>query len=86
MFEYDQKLLKNLEFTMLYPPEGDSSVLEVSNENIGPFLHIMLASDETLIFAFFSTKPINLSEAQFTFICAKAKQRLSLTDISMFEP
>ncbi len=85
MFEYDENILADLSFIMLYPPEGESSVLEVSAEVVGPFLHVMLASDETLVFAFISTKPVILSEKQFSIICEKAKEKLSLTDYSRFE-
>lgn len=85
MYEYDESILGDLEFLMLYPAEGDSSILEVSEKGIGSFLHVMLASDETLVFAFLSREPINLSEKQFALIQEKAKKNLSLTDSSLFE-
>ena len=85
MFEYDEKLLCDLKFEMLYPPEGNSSILEVSEESIGPFLHVMLASDSQLVFSFSSKSEVNLTEKQFGQICERAKERLSLIDMSLFE-
>lgn len=85
MFEYDENLLGELEFQMLYPAEGNSSILEVSEETIGSFLHVMLAADGQLVFSFFSDSPVNLAERQFVQICKRAKESLSLTDISLFD-
>lgn len=84
-FEYHNEVVDILDFTMLYPPEGDSSVLEVLGSNNEAFLHVTLAPDETLIFAFLSGKPTCLSEQQLQIITEKAKENLTLTDSSMFE-
>jgi hypothetical protein len=85
MFEYDENLLGDLKFGMLYPPEGDSSILEVSEESIGPFLHVMLARDGQLVFSFFSKSEVNLTEKQFSQIRERAQKNVSLTDMSLFD-
>lgn len=84
-FEYHNKIVDILDFTMLYPPEGDSSVLEVSDGNNEAFLHVTLAPDGSLIFAFFLEQLVCLSERQFGTISEKAMKNLSLTDSTMFE-
>lgn len=85
VFEYDEKLTENLEFTMLYPPEGESSIFEVSVEGNDPFLHVMLDTDRSLVFAFFPEKMVCLSEELMLSICNKAKAKLTLTDMSIFD-
>lgn len=84
-FEYHKVIVENLDFTMLYPPEGDSSILEVTADIHGAFLHVSLAPDKTLVFAFFPEKKICLSENQLLMITEKARKNLSLTDSSLFE-
>ncbi len=84
MFEYDKNLLGELKFEMLYPAEGDSSVLEVSEDSVGDFLHVILSGDGQLIFSFFSKSAVNLTDEQFCQIRERAKENLSLTDMSLF--
>ena len=65
---------------MLYPPEGNSSVLEVEDSALGPFLYVSLRRDGELNFEFYFDRAISLSEAQFREIEAKARGKLSWTD------
>ncbi|MDP5309205.1 hypothetical protein, partial [Paracoccus spongiarum] len=85
MLEYDKNLLKNLRFNILYPPEGDSSVLEVSADDVGDFLHVILGADGTLIFSFLSNREVNINTDQISTITDVARQNLSLTDTSWLD-
>lgn len=85
MFEYDKRLLKTLNFNTLYPPEGDSSVLEVSSDGSGDFLHVTLSENGALIFSFFSGHEINLTLDQINAISDVARERLTVTDTSWLE-
>lgn len=84
MFQYGKNLLGELKFEMLYPAEGDSSVLEVSEDSVGDFLHVILSGDGRLVFSFCSKSEVNLTDEQFQKIRERAKERLSLTDMSLF--
>jgi len=79
---------------MLYPAEGDSSVLEVSAEGFFDFLHVSLDDDGELVFSFLQNRSwrslflakqyVTLSQVQMDEISAIAKDRLALTDLADF--
>jgi hypothetical protein len=85
MFEYDQRLIKDIKFTLLYPPEGDSSILEVSSDTAGDFLHVMMTKNGDLILSFMGKSETNLTKSQIDMICDEALRRLQITDSSLFE-
>lgn len=69
----------NLNFTMLYPVEGDSSILEVSRADVGEFLHVEMSQDGLLKFTFFPSGELELSEIEVEAITAKARQKVSVS-------
>jgi hypothetical protein len=77
--------LSELRYLMLYPAEGNSSILEVSLDNVGDILHVKLNDDGEQIWTFFSTDRTSLSEGQIDEISLKADANLSLTDYSIFD-
>ncbi len=78
-FDHLKKNIGKIEYLMLYPAEGDSSVLEVSAEGFGDFLHVSLDDDGELVFAFFAKQNVTLSQVQMDEISAIARDRLALT-------
>jgi len=77
-----EHIVGELQFQMLYPPEGSSSILEVADNGIGPFLYVSLKKDGGLIYEFFTKPSIAITDKQFREINAKARKRLSWTDLS----
>ncbi|MBT8155159.1 hypothetical protein KMP13_15025 [Epibacterium ulvae] len=67
---------------MLYPPEENSSVLEVADSGLGPFLHVSLRKDGDLSYEFFAEPTISFSESKFKEVEAMARKKLSWTDLS----
>lgn len=78
-------MVGSIKFQMLYPPEGDSSILEVSSEEFGEFLHVTLSNDGKLLFTFFAKHEITITQDEIAFISSTAIDRLSITDLSIFE-
>ncbi|GLT10326.1 hypothetical protein ACFQFQ_09785 [Sulfitobacter porphyrae] len=74
----------DLEFQMLYPPEGSTSILEVSDRGLGPFLHVSLRKDGDLTYEFFAETALSISEKQMKDIEEMARRKLSWTDLSAF--
>src|SRR5690606_26468656 len=48
----NRQMVETLQFVMLYPPEGNSSVLEVGNDDLGEFLRVSLLKNGDLNFEF----------------------------------
>lgn len=74
----------DLEFQMLYPPEGSTSILEVSDRGLGPFLHVSLRKGGDLTYEFFAETALSISEKQMKDIEEMARRKLSWTDLSAF--
>lgn len=72
----------NLQFQMLYPPEGSTSILEVTDRGLGPFLHVSLRKDGDLTYEFFAKTALSISEKQIQEIESMAQKNLSWTDLS----
>ncbi|MFB9223859.1 hypothetical protein ACFFUC_12950 [Paracoccus cavernae] len=85
MFEYDKRVINNFRYTVLYPAEGQSSILEVSAEGVGEFLHVMLTSDGGLVFSFFPNVELNITLSQLTEVSTIARDRLSIEDLSWLD-
>ena len=79
LFGHENKI-QSLEYTMLYPAEGDSPILEVSGNNINEFLHVSLNVRGSLEFTFFLKKTFTLSQSQISEISKIAKMRLHFSD------
>lgn len=79
LFDSENKI-QTLEYTMLYPAEGESSILEVSGKSINEFLHVKLTAHGDLEFTFFLNRPFTLSFAQISEISETAKLRLHLSE------
>ena len=75
--------MKDDEFTfqMLYPPDGISAIVEVSNSRGEDFLHVTMDYNKKLIFHFFPEEPFDITEEQFNKILVFSKKNLSGTII-----
>jgi hypothetical protein len=74
-------MIKKLTYTMLFPVEGDSSILEVSGEGVGEFMHVALSLDRRLEFTFYDKQEMVLSQDQFEEICRIARKNLTLAEL-----
>lgn len=74
-----ENTIGELRYVLLYPPEGESSILEVSTEGIGEFLHVSLNSNGVLNFTFFLKELFTLTSKQLNEISKVARDRLELT-------
>ena len=75
-------MVGELKFQMLYPSEGSSSILEVSDSGIGEFLHVGLRKDGDLTYEFFARSSFSITEKQIQEIDAMARKNLTWTDLS----
>lgn len=66
-----------LTYAMLYPPEGNSSILEMSAKDQGDFLHVAILSDGTLGFRFFPGEDIMITERQVEEIIERARKNIN---------
>lgn len=76
------RIVGELRFQMLYPPEGHSSILEVTDSSLGPFLYVSLRKEGELNYEFFAESSFFITEKQFRQIDAMARKNLSWTDLS----
>ncbi|MGR3322261.1 MAG: hypothetical protein ACU0DK_10050 [Pseudooceanicola sp.] len=72
----------DVQFQMLYPPEGNSSDLEVADSEFGPFLYVSLRKDGELSFDFLVDGALSVSEPQFREIEATARKNLAWSDLA----
>ncbi|KPA20484.1 hypothetical protein shim_34740 [Shimia sp. SK013] len=77
-------IVGELRFQVLYPPEGSTSVLEVTESGLGPLLHVSLREDGDLTYEFFAKSSLLITEKQFREIDEMARKKLSWTDLSAF--
>jgi len=75
---------ETLSFSVLYPPEGSSSILEVADENGGTFLHVSLKEDGSLSYNPLGSSPYALTEPQLSEVKMVARRKLSWTDLAAF--
>lgn len=70
-----------LSYQIIYPPEGNSSILEVSKDRIGQFLLVSLGKNGALTYDFFVSSPFTITEKHLKEIELMARTNLSYTDL-----
>jgi len=68
--------VKELKYVMLYPPEGDSPILEVCDGDDRDLLCVEVSECGELKFTFYSQNVVTITEPQLQEIIQKAKKNI----------
>ena len=77
--QFKTNFVSDLRFLVLYPPDGCSNLIEVSDEEIGDFLYVRLGQDGCLIYEFFNDAPFSMTAKQLREIENFAQENLYRT-------